>query len=60
MMKKSKYKAAALKAGYAATEIFLAALEKEHDNALNDALCDLTFDKVCRPKQSIVRTNVAK
>lgn len=59
MKKASKYEEAALKAGYAPTESYLAALEKEHDNALNDTLCDLTFDKVCRPKQIITRKNAA-
>jgi hypothetical protein len=57
MKKASKYKEAALKAGYHPTEAYLAALEKEHDNALNDTLCDLAFDKVCRPKQVVTRKN---
>jgi len=59
MKKTSKYKEAALKAGYVPTESYLAALENEHDNALNDTLCDLAFDKTCRPKQTIVRKAVS-
>ena len=55
MKKTSKYKEAALKAGYHPSETLLAAIEKEHDNALNEALIDLTFDKTCRPKQTVMR-----
>jgi hypothetical protein len=59
MKKTSKYQEAIIKAGYHPSEILLVALEKEHDNALNDALVDTTFDKTCRPKQTIVRKAVS-
>ena len=55
MKKTSKYKEAIIKAGYHPSEILLVALEKAHDNALDEALVDLTFDKTCRPKQTVMR-----
>ena len=59
MKKTSKYKEAIIKAGYHPSEVLLVALEKEHDNALNDALVDTAFDKTCRPKQTIVRKAIS-